>query len=140
VSDLPLFPGLQPQRAPPKGEKPATRPKPRHPRDPAQRRPVAAEKAIEKSKPAKESNVRPRLVPFPLVKRRAFIKKRAARIAQSAPATGEKILVHCLRQQAESLSRKGIDPAVVAEQVAALEVAIRCELVRRVPRPRGGAA
>ena len=79
------------------------------------------------------------ILPFPLTRRRAFIRRTAARIADAAPKTGEKLLAHALRQQAAAMTRRGIPDGVVDRECRALECAIRAELWRVVLQP-GGAA
>ncbi len=79
------------------------------------------------------------VVPFPLTRRRAFIRRQAARIADAAPKTGEKLLAHSLRQQAATMTRRGIAEGIIERECRALECAIRAELWRVVLQP-GGAA
>lgn len=79
------------------------------------------------------------IVPFPLVRRRAFIRRHAARVAAATPATGEKLLAHQLRLQASTMARRGIAPETIAAECKALESAIRAELWRAILQP-GGAA
>ena len=79
------------------------------------------------------------IVPFPLTRRRAFISRHAARIADAAPKTGEKLLAHQIRQQAAALARKGVAADIVERECRALEAAIRAELWRVVLQPEGAA-
>ena len=79
------------------------------------------------------------IVPFPLTRRRAFIRKHAARIAAATPVTGEKLLAHALRQQTATMARRGINDDIIEWECKALECAIRAELWRVVLQP-GGAA
>ena len=79
------------------------------------------------------------IVPFPLTRRRNFIQRHAARIAAAPAKTGEKLLAHQIRQQAATLSRKGVPADAVERECKALETAIRAELWRVVLQP-GGAA
>ena len=55
------------------------------------------------------------------------------------PSAAENWLAHQLKQQRESMSRRGIDDVEADEQIRALEVAIRCELWR-LSAQSGGAA
>ena len=80
-----------------------------------------------------------RVVPFPLTRRRDFVRRHAARMAMLPEATAEKHLAHQLRVQADVMLRRGIDPALINVQVRSLETAIRCELWR-VTIVEGGAA
>jgi hypothetical protein len=79
------------------------------------------------------------IVPFPLIRRRGYIRRQAARIAEASPMTGEKLLAHAIRQQIATMERRGISGGSIAEQARALECAIRAELWRVVLQP-GGAA
>ncbi len=79
------------------------------------------------------------IVPFPLTRRRAFIRRQAARIADVAPKTGQKLLANAVRLQATTMAKRGIGPDVVERECKALECAIRAELWRVVLQP-GGAA
>jgi hypothetical protein len=79
------------------------------------------------------------IVPFPLTRRRAFIRKHAARVAAATPATGEKLLAHQLRIQRATMAKRGIASEIVEAECKALENAISAELWRVVLQP-GGAA
>jgi hypothetical protein len=72
------------------------------------------------------------VIPFPLVRRRDFVLRNAGRIADSTPRTAEKLLAHAINIQAETMLRRGIDPALVAQQARAFETAIRAEVWRLV--------
>jgi Family of unknown function (DUF6074) len=79
------------------------------------------------------------IVPFPLVRRRDFVRRNAARIAAATHPTAEKLLQHALQVQGDTMARRGIDPALITEQMRSLETAIRCELWR-LTLSEGGAA
>lgn len=78
------------------------------------------------------------VVPFPLVRRRAFIRKTAANMitrglelgAKDPVATGEKLLTATLRRQREVMQRRGIDIEVIEAELKALECAVRVEHAR----------
>lgn len=80
------------------------------------------------------------VVPFPVVRRRAFIGKTAARIAGASPRAAEKLMVAALKRQRDVLARKGVAPELVEAEVRALEVAIRAAMWRVLLSPPGGAA
>jgi hypothetical protein len=59
------------------------------------------------------------VIPFPLTRRRAFIRKHAARIAAATPATGEKLLVHQIRIQALTMATRGISCDIIEAECKA---------------------
>jgi len=79
------------------------------------------------------------IIPFPLVRRRAFIQRRAARIAEASAKTAGKLLAHSVRVQVDTMRRRGIAGAAIAREAKALEAALRYEQWR-LGRQRGGAA
>jgi hypothetical protein len=82
-----------------------------------------------------------KIVPFPQIRRRRFVARHAIRLAGLPRKTAEKILAATLRQQAETMARKGIPPAVVERESRNLENAIRAELWRQILlRPGDGVA
>ena len=78
------------------------------------------------------------VVPFPIVRRRSFVRKHAARMASLPETTGEKHLAYQLRLQTETMLKRGIAPDIVEQEVRSLETAIRCELGRLVLTPEAG--
>ena len=72
------------------------------------------------------------IVPFPIVRRRDFVLRNAARIAEAQPKTAEKLLTHTINVQVETMARRGIAPSLIAREARALENAIRSELWRLV--------
>jgi hypothetical protein len=79
------------------------------------------------------------VIPFPLTRRREFIRRHASRMAALPVAAAEKHLAYQLRVQAETMERRGIAPDLIGPQVRWLETAIRCELWRATIL-EGGAA
>jgi hypothetical protein len=79
------------------------------------------------------------ILPFPLARRRDFVRRHAARMAELPPATAEKHLIYQLRVQAETMQRRGIAPDLISAHISSLETVIRCELWRRLIL-EGGAA
>ena len=70
--------------------------------------------------------------PFPLTRRRYFVLRNAARIADAQPKTAEKLLAHAVNVQVETMLRRGIAPDLIAREARALENALRNELWRLV--------
>jgi hypothetical protein len=137
MSDLPLFPGLEPQTAPPSAEKAGRRRKAPPASKPPQAAPEPAEEPIQERRSRKEAEVSC-VIPYPLVRPRTFIKKQANYIANAAPRTMERLLAHTLQVQADTMAKRGIAPDLIAAEIKALEVILRIELGRR--RHHGRAA
>jgi len=70
------------------------------------------------------------ILAYPLARRRGLIRKQGARLAGLPCREAEKHLAHLLKQQGDALRRRGLDPAETEQQVAALEAAVRGEIVR----------
>jgi len=82
-----------------------------------------------------------KIVPFPQVRRRRFVRRHAIRLAGLPHKTAEKLLAATLKQQAAVMARKGIPAAMVARENRSLENAIRAELFRLILlRPGDGVA
>jgi Family of unknown function (DUF6074) len=82
-----------------------------------------------------------KVVPFPQVRRRRFVVRHATRLAALSHKTAEKLLRATVKQQAETMARKGLPPAVIERESRNLESAIRAELWRQILlRPGDGAA
>jgi hypothetical protein len=73
-----------------------------------------------------------KVVPFPVVRRRAFINKIVKQVISRTPAAGRTHLSGQLRRQAEVLRRKGIPDFLIQRELRALNVAVRVELWRVV--------
>ena len=81
------------------------------------------------------------IVPFPLTRRRDFVLRNAARMADAQPKTAEKLLAHAVQVQVDTMTRRGIAPDLIAREAKALENAIRVELWRGIrPYTPGGVA
>jgi Family of unknown function (DUF6074)/Histidine kinase-, DNA gyrase B-, and HSP90-like ATPase len=72
------------------------------------------------------------VLPFPLARRKAFITKQAARMAELTPAAAESWLKHIITKQADTMGRKGVAPDVIEREYKALESAIRGALWKLV--------
>jgi hypothetical protein len=82
------------------------------------------------------------LIPFPLTRRRVFIRRNAERIASAARNTAEKLLAHAIQQQVDVMTRRGIEPSAIAREIRWFEQAIRAEVWRLMffSPQRGGTA
>ncbi|MYZ47331.1 DUF6074 family protein [Propylenella binzhouense] len=80
------------------------------------------------------------IIAFPIVRRRAFVCKQAARVADAPTSrTAERLIADILNRQAAAMRRRGLSEEAVQVQVHSLECAIRTELWHLVLQP-GGAA
>ena len=77
------------------------------------------------------------ILPFPLHRRRAFVQRHAARMAALPSKSAENHLRRHLDIQTETLAKRGVPPAVTAQEISALETAIRTELWWAVIAPGG---
>jgi Family of unknown function (DUF6074) len=75
------------------------------------------------------------VVPFPAIRRRRFIAKTAARLAEHSSVTAEKMLAAAIRQQAAAMGRKNVAPELIERECRALENAIRAALWHAVLTP-----
>ena len=69
-----------------------------------------------------------RVISFPRTHDRPFVWRQARRMAELKPKAAENWLAYILRKHRETLEDRSVAPAMVEEQVAALEVAIRYDL------------
>jgi hypothetical protein len=79
-----------------------------------------------------------KVLPFPLARRAAFVRRHAANIAKAA--TDEHaiaMLIQLLRVQVETMRRRGIADCVVEMEIEALRTAIQANVIRLKPS-RGG--
>jgi hypothetical protein len=53
------------------------------------------------------------ILPFPIARRRAFIRKQADHASLMNPDAGIRYVIHALDVQAEAMRRKGIDEALI---------------------------
>jgi len=73
------------------------------------------------------------IVPFPLCRRLAFIKKKAVFVMFNAVDVGDRYVACQLRRQANAMRRKGIAENLIARELRAMEFAIDT-VVRRAHR------
>jgi hypothetical protein len=67
------------------------------------------------------------ILPFPLARRRAFVRRQAAWYREQGHRAAERNLAHQLKLQRDVLLRRGVDPHVVAREIVALAAAVRLE-------------
>jgi hypothetical protein len=80
------------------------------------------------------------VVPFPRIRHQSFVQKHAqALVMMSAPAAA-RYLQRQLKVQSDTMERRGIDPAVIAREMAALERAILSEAACWEPCKAGDSA
>jgi hypothetical protein len=77
------------------------------------------------------------ILPFPLVRRRAFIAKQAAHAALMNPDAGERYVRYQLKIQRDSMLRKGVAEHLIDRELKCLEIAIRTKMVFQHIRPGG---
>ena len=70
------------------------------------------------------------ILPFPLVCRRDFVPRNAARIAEPAPRTADKLLGYVVQVQVDTMVRRGIAPDLIEREAKSFENAIRGDLCR----------
>lgn len=81
-----------------------------------------------------------RVVPFPRVRNREFIRRHARRMTEMNQAAGEKHLQRQLELQMDTMRKRGIPEPIIVAEARAVECAIRAELWRVVMQTPGGAA
>ena len=79
------------------------------------------------------------VLPFPLVRRRAYVRRQAAWFCEQTAKGAENNLFRQMNVQRDALLNRGVDPERVEAEVRALEAAIRCEVWRLVLTPELGA-
>lgn len=67
-------------------------------------------------------------IPFPVVRRRAFIARQVELIAAMSTRGAKRYIASQCEAQAKAMRRKQIDEATIAREVAALETALRAGL------------
>ena len=72
------------------------------------------------------------VLPFPVVRRRDYVRRQAARMAELSDAAAENHLRAQLSLQAKTMAKKGISSAIIERELRSLEVAIRVLLWRLV--------
>ena len=80
------------------------------------------------------------IIPYPIVRRTAFIRRHAARMADLRESTAEKHLRTQLDLQRKTMLKRGIPAPEIDRQIQSAEAAIRAELWRLVIVGDGGAA
>lgn len=70
------------------------------------------------------------IVPFPLARRAAFVRKQAVHLASLSPQARESCLREVLRVQRGVMTRRGVDDAVIEREIDSLRLAIGADLGR----------
>lgn len=76
--------------------------------------------------------------PFPSHRRVGAVRRLARQMLDYNEASAEKLLQSRLKKHAVCLASKGVDPALVAEDVERFHGAVRAEVWSLVMRPRNG--
>ncbi len=79
------------------------------------------------------------VLPFPLTRRRSFVRRQAAWLSSMDSKGAAHTLVHQLRVQRDALVRKGVEPKRADAECRDLEAAIRAQIWHMARQP-GGAA
>ncbi|MBI5260264.1 MAG: hypothetical protein HY852_00415 [Bradyrhizobium sp.] len=80
-----------------------------------------------------------KVVPFPIVRRQAFIERQAWRAAELSPDAGERHIQQQIKLQIAAMRRKGVAEELIAAEARMMESAIRAALWKSVlGRPGGG--
>jgi Family of unknown function (DUF6074) len=79
------------------------------------------------------------IIPFPSIRRVAYIRRHAAHMAALSPAAAERHLSRQLTIQRDTMHRRGIDRDTIEREMASLAAAIRSALWDVAVTP-GGAA
>jgi hypothetical protein len=69
-----------------------------------------------------------RIVPFPSVRRVAFVRRQARSTLQRSPAEAERYIQLAIQRQRDVLAKKGVTSDLLERDVRALEAAIRAAL------------
>ena len=74
----------------------------------------------------------PTVFPFPIIRRRAFIRKQALHVALINPEAGVRYLQHQLDIQTDVMRRRGISENLVQRELGCMRRAIQAELAGNV--------
>lgn len=79
------------------------------------------------------------IVPFPISRRAAFIKRQAERAARLNPDAGERHIEQQVKIQIDAMRRKGVADEIIEHEAKCMEAAIRVALWTTVMNRPGGA-
>jgi hypothetical protein len=79
------------------------------------------------------------IIPFPIVRRRRFVVKTAARLMSMPASTAKKMLAATIKHQAAVMARRGIDPVLIEKEQRSLKAALDGEQWRQAFLPDGAA-
>jgi hypothetical protein len=77
------------------------------------------------------------ILPFPIARRQAFIRKQADHASLMNPDAGIRYVIHALDVQADTMRRRGIDEDLVQRELRCMASAIRAAFAQRTARPGG---
>jgi hypothetical protein len=78
------------------------------------------------------------ILPFPIVRRQAFILRQALRAADLNQQAGERHIQHQVKCQVDAMRRKGVSEDLIALEARCMESAIRAALWETVINSPGG--
>ena len=70
------------------------------------------------------------ILPYPIARRVAFIRKQADQSACLNPSASERYLEYQLQVQRDAMRRRGVTEDLIARELKCMELAIRQELLR----------
>jgi hypothetical protein len=70
------------------------------------------------------------IIPFPLARRQAFIRKQADHATCLNPDSAERYLEYQLQVQRDAMRRRGVADDLIARELKCMERAVRQELLR----------
>ncbi len=76
------------------------------------------------------------IIPFPLVQRRAWVRRQAARMADLSEFAAQRHLCVEVDKQREVMRRRGVAPQRIERECSAGSAAVRAELGRLVQQGR----
>ncbi len=79
------------------------------------------------------------VVPFPIVRRRAFIERQASRAAELNHSAGERHIQQQIKLQIAAMRRKGVTEDLIVAEARCMESAIRSALWQSTFGKPGGA-
>jgi hypothetical protein len=77
------------------------------------------------------------VLPFPIARRQAFIRKQADHASLMNPDAGIRYVHHALDVQAEAMRRKGIDEDLIQRELLCMRRAIQALFNANVQQPAG---
>ena len=75
------------------------------------------------------------IVPFPIARRRVFIRKQAKLASLMNPEAGVRYVHHQIDVQAEAMRRRGIDEALIQRELNCMRRALQAQFAGNVQQP-----